>query len=79
MKQEQQIFQDYETLKKMAREDVFKELIKELEKIKEWPEPLPIDLISGSYAPKLADMYLQYDIDCEKHRKQIEELIKKIN
>ena len=76
-KEEQQIYQDYETLKKMAREDVVKELIKELEKIKEWSEPQD-GAGEGLGALAGIGMYAQYDNDCKKHKEQIEELIKKI-
>ena len=57
----------------MKREDI----IKELEKIKEWPEP---QAGAGEGLGPLAGigMYHQYEFDCKKHKEQIEELIKKI-
>ena len=53
------------------------EIIKLLEEIKEWPEPQPG---AGEGLGPLAGvgMYAQYDIDCKKHREQIEETIRKI-
>lgn len=53
------------------------EIIKELEKIKEWLEPQPG---AGEELGALAGvgMYLQYESDRKKHKEQIEELIKRI-
>ena len=57
----------------MKREDI----IKELEKIKEWSEPQ--DGAGEGLGPLAkAGMYFQYEFDCKKHKKQIEELIKMI-
>ena len=57
----------------MKKEDI----IKELEKIKEWPAP---QSGAGEGLGPLAGvgMYHQYNFDRGKHREQIEELIKKI-
>jgi len=53
------------------------ELIKELEKIKEWPE-LTLGVGEGLGQLGAAGMYLQYTFDRNEHKRQIEELIKKI-